>query len=561
MNVELSVGFDIPQGVLGEIVSVLRARRSDLAEKGPEDILKGTPRNEILASLAQIHDLPFFPGIAGLGDKELLKSFDSQVMRRGRMIPISLTDQRLTIAICDPYNPFGRDYAEQNFRDRDIVCVMTPVGEIEHAMGATGSSVSQRDIDILEDYRSARDEVSRFDLNKSNDEGDIVINFLRDIFNRAIASSASDIHFFTDGDGCFYKMRIHGDLTKPTQIDGKLKPLIDSVLLHQIGKSPEEGRKCIGIDGRMALVHGSGRIINCRYVRHRSMHGYKAVIRILDRANMEPKLGVGSLAFDARTLFHIRKMLHKSNGIIINSGPTGSGKSTTTEAMLREVKDDRYNIVQLENPVEAEIKGIVHCDMLSNEEFPEYMRAMLRADPDILGIGEVRDQASALLAVEAALTGHQVFTTIHTPSAAQILTRLKLFGIEKQDLADTLRLLCAQRLVQKVCADCASTHKITADEAEMFGIPTEHIGIEVKKHDPRGCPKCNYLGYTGRTAVIEILPVDDEIADRIATEDLSALGFQRVVRERFQDLKSLQQQGVEMLLAGVTDIAGMTAVI
>lgn len=561
--IDLALGFDVPTTALHDIAAVLRSRRPEAVERGMEDILRVTPRNEILAALAKVVGLPFFPGAAALGDKGLLKEFDSQVMRRGRMIPIALTEERLTVAICDPYNSIGRDYCEQNYQDRDLVFVMIPVGEIEHAMGETSSIVSQSDLEGLEDYRTAQDEVVRFDLTRDNgDQSDAVVrNFLRDVFNQAIAKEASDIHFFTEAAQCYYKFRIHGDLTRPYPLEPKLKPLIDAVLLHLVRKSPEEGRKSIGIDGRMALVHGAGRIINCRYVRHRSMHGYKAVIRILDRASMEPKLGVGSLSFSERTLFYIRKQLLRSNGIIINSGPTGSGKSTTTEAMLREVKDDRYNIVQLENPVESEIRGVVHCDMLSNDEFEDYMRALLRADPDIIGIGEIRDKASAKLAVEAALTGHQVFTTIHTPSAAQILTRMKLFGIDKVDLADTLRLLCAQRLVQVVCDECAMSQELTGDLAKLYNIPEEHVGRTIKRHSPEGCSKCNHLGYKGRHAVLEILPIDEEIADRIATEDVSALMLQRLVYEKYSDLKSLQVQGVDMLLAGETDIAGLSAVI
>lgn len=556
----LNLGFELPESVVSEMVAFLRTKKPAVANKNAVEILRACPRNEVLAALAACNGLPFVPGIAACVQSDLLAHFDLSVLRRGMMVPVCLTDTRLTIAIANPFETSGHNYCEQHYSSHEIVVVLSPMSEIEEIMGASESTVSQKDIDVLENYGDGTGhELAEFCLGVP--ENETVRDLLRDIFNRAIAMQASDVHFFTEAERFFYKYRVHGDLTRDVPLELKLQRPIDAVMLHLVGRSPEDGRREIGVDGRLVLVHGSGRKINCRYVRHRSIHGWKAVLRILDKSRLEPRLGVGTLVFDDETLFQLRRAIKMSDGILIMSGPTGSGKSTTLDAMIREVFDPRYNIVTLENPVEQEVPGVCHCDMQNNEEFPLYIRALMRADPDIIQIGEVRDPDSAALAVEAAITGHQVFTTIHTPSAAEILDRMAQLGIARPDLARTLRLLCAQRLLKTVCQNCATTEEITVQDMRMYGLEPADVGKMIKRHSPNGCTKCNNLGYSGRIAVMELLPIDREASEQIVQNNISALGLEVFIRARNPALKSLQTQGRELLLSGKTDAAALLDVI
>lgn len=560
MAVELNLGYDLAPAILADTADELRSRHPEMVGRSNEDLLRSVSRSEVLGAIAYRQGIPYMPGIAtAVADKSLVEQFDSSAVKRGQMVPLALTAERLTVAVANPFNPAALDYCQQSYPSHEMVLVLTGLADIEAVIGSQGGTVAQRDIDRMEDYGSGGEADLRvFDL--SEPSGDVVPDLLRDICNEAVSNRASDIHFFTEERRIFLKFRINGDLTPARDLDPKLIRPIDAVLLHLVNKQPEDGRKEIGIDGRLVLIHRSGRRINCRFVRHRSLHGYHAVLRILDKSHMEPKLGVGSLAFDAPTLFAMRQCMSMADGIIIMSGPTGSGKSTTLDAMVREVKDSRYNIMTLENPVEQEIPEVVHCDMHSNEEFKQYIRAHMRADPDILLMGEVRDNESAALAVEAAITGHQVFTTIHTPSAAEILDRLAQLRIPKPDLARTLRLLCAQRLVKSLCPHCRIQSTLTSEMISLYRLPKEDEGAPIYEGNRQGCQNC-VAGYTGRKAVIEVLPVDRETSELIATGSKTALGLEAHIRSHRPELLSLQAHARNMLLSGDTDLQSLADVI
>jgi type II secretory ATPase GspE/PulE/Tfp pilus assembly ATPase PilB-like protein len=233
----------------------------------------------------------------------------------------------------------------------------------------------------------------------------------------------------------------------------KLKDRLDAFLLNLMKLPTEIRNTAPGISGRFTISYFH-RPIDIRYERHRTYRGYHVTMRLLDKSNINVTLGKGTLAFDDETMFALNKVMKIPAGIIVMSGPTGSGKSTTLNAILRELNRPEVNILTLENPVEDEVPGITHCDLKSPKEFKPMIASFMRSDPDIILMGEVRDLESAELAIEAAVTGHKVLTTIHTPRASQIIERFEQLGIERWKIAQTLKAACAQRLVKLLCPYC-----------------------------------------------------------------------------------------------------------
>jgi type II secretory ATPase GspE/PulE/Tfp pilus assembly ATPase PilB-like protein len=583
--IDLGLGFPIPSGQAEqELIHALREHNPGKANLSAPELLRSVTREEVFAALAEVNNLPFLPGLTRQADSELLLQFDALAIRRAQMIPIQLTPQRVQVAIANPYNTAARDYLAQHFAEHEHVFLLVTSTEIEAALEtlAHTSTVSREAIDQME-LMDTRTEVKDFLLAEKYPE--VVPEVMRGVFLDAVQRQASDIHIITGAETFYYSVRVNGDLQRPVPIDVRLMPRVDAYLLSLVNLEREMAISQIGLSGRFALVLTSGRRIDCRYERHRTFRGYHVTIRLLDKSRVEPRLGVGGLAFEDRSehidavtsasavvldsgvdeqerfpvLTHLRRAMELSDGIIIISGPTGSGKSTTLTAMLREVAKPRYCVLTLENPVEYEIPGVVHCNMLDNAEFGSYIRSFMRSDPDIILMGEVRDKASAELAVEAAMTGHQVFTTVHTNSAAEILNRFTQLGIERSDIARTVRLMCGQRLVKVLCRHCANKTALSGEAAQLYSIPQQFVGREVGVPREGGCGECGGTGFSGRKALLEVLPIDRAIGALIVS-GASAYEVEAKIRARYR-VSSLKEQGLEMLLSGQADLEAIKDVV
>lgn len=588
------IGFVIPPGQSEQdVIQVLRDHNSSRANMPVADVFRSVSRDEICAAVAEVQGLVFLPEVTQRADGDLLRQFDPLVMRRAQMIPLQMTERRITLAIANPYNMAGRDYLAQHYADHEHVFVLVTTIEVDAKIEALSSSggVSRASLDALDAVESVSD-VKDFSL--ADKYSDPVSETLRSIFLEGVQSSASDIHFITGAERFYYAFRINGNITGLNKVDDRLIPRIDAILLSLVNLEREHAVKLIGLSGRFSMVLASGRRIDCRYERHRAFRGYHITLRLLDKNKVEPRLGIGGLSFEDRSdkiaaleavaaaggsnhvereetesdrdgrktimpvLTHIRRAMEMSDGITIISGPTGSGKSTTLSAILREVAKPKYIVLTLENPVEYEIPGVIHCNMRDNSEFGSYIRSFMRSDPDIILMGEVRDLDSANLAVEAAMTGHQVFTTVHTNSAAEILNRFTQLGVDRIDMARTVRLLCGQRLVKMVCKRCSQLVKLTEEQAAIYSIPTGHIGSQVRIASDRGCQDCSN-GNTGRRALLEVLPVDVRVAEMIVS-GASAHEIEKDIRNRYR-LNNLKEQGLELLLSGESDLESVKDVI
>ena len=434
------------------IMQSLEEHDPSLKDIDPGQLEAKVTKSVFMAAVAQINNMPFFPKVAEFGEGNLLDKCDPSVLTRGGFAPLCVDDNRIVVAISNPWSPAADEYVAMRFPELEIVKIVTLTSEISRTIEAVASNAgpSKDELEAIE-VEDTDDKIKDFDVTSDYEEP--MAQLIATIMASAVKQRASDIHFKVEKEAFYYAFRVDGDIGKKTEIPMKLKDRLDAYLLNLM-KLPAEIRNTVpGISGRFTISYYR-RPIDIRYERHRTYRGYHITMRLLDKGHLNVTLGKGSLAFDDATILALDKVMKIPAGIIVMSGPTGSGKSTTLNAILREMNTPDVNILTLENPVEDEIPGVTHCDLKNPTEFKPMIASFMRSDPDIILMGEVRDIESAELAIEAAVTGHKVLTTIHTPRASQIIERFEQLGIERWKIAQTLKAACAQRLIKVLCPYC-----------------------------------------------------------------------------------------------------------
>lgn len=553
-------GLHFNELISQQIMHVLGEHNAEYADLDHDQVPNRVPKTIFMSALAQINALPFFPKVAEFCEEGVLKNCDPSTLTRGGFTPLSIYNNYIIVAVANPWSSQADEYLALRFPEYQISKIVTLVSEISRTIegSSTGGGPSRADLEAIdvEDFEETHKD---FDVT-STDYTEPMAKLTATIMADAVKQRASDVHFKVEKETFYYTFRVDGDLGPKREIPMKLKDRIDAFLLNLM-KLPTEIRNTTpGISGRFTISYFH-RSIDIRYERHRTYRGYHVTMRLLDKGHLNVTLGKGSLAFDDETLFAIRKVMKVPAGIIVMSGPTGSGKSTTLNAMLRELNRPEVNILTLENPVEDEIPGVTHCDLKSAKEFKPMIASFMRSDPDIILMGEVRDLDSAELAIEAAVTGHKVLTTVHTPRASQIIERFEQLGIERWKIAQTLKAACAQRLVKILCPYCKiEIDGISEIDRRTFNLGEEWATKKLYQAADEGCQECRHSGYAGRTAILEIIPITPKTSDQLSKGEISPYELEIKIAEE-GILPNLRRSGLKLLESGKTDINAVSKVI
>ena len=338
-----------------------------------------------------------------------------------------------------------------------------------------------------------------------------VVRFVDLVLRQGVKDNASDIHFDPQENAMVVRYRVDGILHNVTEAPIFMIPEIVSRIKIMANLDISKTRETQ--DGRLSMRFGN-KDIDFRIATLPAIHGEKIVMRILD--NSAAQLGLDDLGFSVENLERFRSSAHKPYGVLLVTGPTGSGKSTTLYAALNEINDPAINIITAEDPVEYQLAGITQVPVRHNLTFERVLRTVLRADPDVILIGEIRDRETADIAMKAGMTGHMVFSTLHTNDAASALTRLVDMGVQPFTIAATVEAIVSQRLVRRLCSKCKEPTQITEEEMEAVGFINnlERDG-EVAFYKPVGCKVCNRSGYKGRMAIHEVLVMSDTLEESI----------------------------------------------
>ena len=500
---------------------------------------------EVAETLAQLLDLPLageadYPDLPLQGDR-ISVSF----LKEARILPLADTADGLTVAMADPLDRYTIS-AMQLFAGKPVLPWVGVPADIEAALerlfGRSGT-----DGEIIQPVGERADLGGEDDVQRLRDLASEapVVRIVNRLISRAVEFRASDIHIEPLEHNLRVRYRIDGVLREVETPPLQLRAAIISRIKIMARLNIAERR--LPQDGRIKLAV-RGKDIDLRVATIPAMHGEAVVLRILDRASVA--LDFTPLGFAGTALAAYREALTRPNGIILVTGPTGSGKTTTLYASLIELNTPDRKVLAVEDPIEYQLDGVnqVQIKPQIGLSFAHVLRSMLRHDPDVIMVGEIRDLETAQIAIQAALTGHLVLSTVHTNNAASTLTRLLDMGVEDYLMTSTLNAIVAQRLVRRLCQDCCKPYTPLPELLAQLG-REGHDAVTLWR--PEGCPKCNDTGYFGRISINEVLVMSDPIRRQIlhhaeATE-LQRAALATGMRPMFQD-------GIGKAEAGVTSI-------
>ena len=492
-------------------------------------------------------------------DAELFKTVPVDLMFRYNFVPLEQNDSTLTIAIADPSKLMMIDEIGLllNRRIKTKVATLVQISEIlkktEQSQRVLEEASEGFVLDVVRDDEGSGDENITIDRITGTAEADVspIIRLVDTTIFTALQKRASDIHVETESDSVVVKYRIDGVLTPAMQPMAKEH---HSTIITRIKVMSELdiAERRVPQDGRFRVKY-SGRLIDFRVSIMPTIHGENAVLRVLDKESMSEKfrnLVLDVVGFDEDDLRKFRRYILEPYGMVLVTGPTGSGKTTTLYAALNEIKTDEDKIITIEDPVEYQIHGITQIPV--NEKkgltFARGLRSILRHDPDKIMVGEIRDTETAQIAIQSALTGHLVFTTVHANNVVDVLGRFLNMGVEPYNFVSALNCVLAQRLVRMICLHCKTPVRYSDQELENFGLSPKEWR-DVTFYDGPGCIECGGTGYHGRTAIHELLDLSDRIRELILEKRPSS-----EIRKAAHDegMKFLRDSALARVRAGVT---------
>ena len=370
-----------------------------------------------------------------------------------------------------------------------------------------------------------------------------IIRLVNHLFARSLDLNSSDIHFEPNEIHLDIRCRVDGIMTRIERLPVRIHTAVASRL--KLMAKLDIGEKRLPQDGRINYKIGSKQL-DMRVSTLPGVHGESIVLRILDRS--DTSVDLAQLGMPQNVLKHYRNIITQPHGMILITGPTGSGKTTTLYATLEKINSEKQKIITVEDPVEYQLEGItqIQANASIGLNFAAGLRSIVRQDPDVLMVGEIRDHETAEISIESALTGHLVFSTLHTNDAAGAVTRLQDMGVEGYLISSSLLAIQAQRLVRRVCTDCAELVDLNQDEATVLGVPIE-ICPKVKRGS--GCESCAHTGYRGRVGLYELLMMSDAIRHHIANDsDANVIRDQAVA----EGMQTLREDAIEKLKNGLT---------
>ncbi len=474
---------------------------------------------------------------------EAVARIPRQVAEKYCVLATEITGGRLRVIVNDPLNFYGLEDVRQ-VTGMELEIFLSEKAPLLKAIHLYYAEISARDAANIANEVTAN-EVEEMEVEEGDGDTPIV-NLLNSLIQRAYNTYASDIHIEPFEDKTSVRMRIDGTIVEYVT----LKTSVHNSLIARIKILAELdiAERRIPQDGHFKVRQSDG-YLNIRVSVIPTVFGEKAVLRLLSN-NIHIDRG-NTFGMSEEDYGRLQRMLRSPNGIIYLTGPTGCGKTTTLYMILEELSRRTVNISTIEDPVEKNLPKVnqMQVNPLAGLTFERGLRALLRQDPDIIMVGETRDPETATISVRSALTGHLVFSTLHTNDAASSAIRLKDMGLEPYLIANSMVGVVAQRLMRKVCQDCALTVPITAQEKVILGIH-EQESFLVKK--PCGCPACNHTGYRGRIAIHEILQVDKMIRklimDDAPVEEMKAYAI------RSQNMKTLKTSALQYLKSGITSV-------
>jgi general secretion pathway protein E/type IV pilus assembly protein PilB len=482
---------------------------------------------------------------------EAIQSVSVDIARKYKIMPVSKHDKVLTVAIGDPLEVDTLDSLRYLLKC-EIEGVVAPPAEIAVALDrfyATEASMETM-IDQLTEGTVAMVSSGRADMREDSDVSDSdvpIIKLVSLIIYEAHRNRASDIHLEPLEKRFRVRYRIDGVMQ---EVDSPPKRLQAAIISRvKIMANMKISEKRVPQDGRIQ-VNVKGRELDLRVSTVPTGHGESVVMRILDKQNLA--LGLPKLGFLADDQETFTRLIGLPDGILLVTGPTGSGKTTTLYACLNFVNRPDRKIITVEDPVEYQMSGINQVQVREDIglTFAGALRSILRQAPNIVMIGEIRDGETARIATEASLTGHLVFSTLHTNDATSAIARLQDIGVKPFLVASSIRAVLAQRLIRNVCEHCREEHKPTAMELKLLGSSAEQFS-SIQLYRGRGCNKCALTGYSGRAGIFEIFVINDEI-QRMIFEKISAVEIRQRAREL--GMRTLREDGLRKVVMGITTL-------